>query len=124
VINAPRFVSALTRIWTTFYTVGLSGSLRQARRAEIESDLWDQQYFAFLQGEPRSQTASHIFLRLLLGVPSDVAWRVTAGFGAQKEGSVMIAESSTNRITLVVGIALALLPIVFGLSNIVSGLSE
>jgi uncharacterized protein (TIGR03435 family) len=47
--------------------------LRALRRAEIDSDLWESQRHA---GRGSSRDAFHILLRLLLGVPDDLGWRL------------------------------------------------
>ena len=36
-----RFVTGAVRAWTRLYTWRVAPSLREARRAEIESDLWE-----------------------------------------------------------------------------------
>ncbi len=65
--------SAAVRAWTRLYTWRLPPVLREARRAEIESDLWEsQQDSAHAQG--LSPTA-HVLVRLLRGVPADLVWR-------------------------------------------------
>ncbi|MFN2488188.1 MAG: hypothetical protein ABR529_00285 [Actinomycetota bacterium] len=38
-----RVASAACRSWTWLYTMGLPTNARDRRRAEIESDLWEQQ---------------------------------------------------------------------------------
>jgi hypothetical protein len=60
---------AIVRAWTRVYTLGLDAALRDARRAEIESDLWEQVH------EPEYSTrAIDVWGRLLLGIPDDVRW--------------------------------------------------
>jgi hypothetical protein len=61
---------ALTRWWTRAYTLGLPADLREARRAEIESDLWESLHDP---DSPRPQ----ILPRLAGGVLDDMSWRVT-----------------------------------------------
>ena len=73
------FAVALTRSWTAFYTRGLPPDLRSRRREEIESDLWEQRRQAGSQRETQLGTALHILLRLVLGAPSDLVWRVETG---------------------------------------------
>jgi hypothetical protein len=63
---------ALVRGWTRFYTCGLSADVRDARRAEIASDLWECQQD--LTSRHGVQEALQVLGRLLLGVPDDVAW--------------------------------------------------
>src|SRR5437870_5699699 len=64
---------AAVRAWTRLYTWRLRTSLRDARRAEIESDLWE------LQHDPAARRgvslAAHIAARLILGIPADMLWR-------------------------------------------------
>jgi hypothetical protein len=64
---------SLVRTWTWLYTYGLPTQVRDARRLEIESDLWE-----FLHDTDRagSVTSSvHLLVRLLRGVPDDLTWR-------------------------------------------------
>ena len=61
---------ALTRWWTRFYTLGLPGEIREARCAEIESDLWESLH------DPEIASAQ-ILPRLAGGVVDDVCWRAT-----------------------------------------------
>jgi hypothetical protein len=68
-MSAPLTV-ILTRAWTRAYTLGLPTHLREARRAEIESDLWESLHDPDL---PPPQ----ILPRLAGGVVDDVCWRAT-----------------------------------------------
>lgn len=64
--------SAIVRGWTRVYTWRLPLHVREARRAEIESDLWE-----FAQDEARRRAVSpelHVLARLVGGVPHDLAW--------------------------------------------------
>jgi hypothetical protein len=70
---ALRFVVALVRGWTRLYTSGQEPAVRDARRAEIESDLWELQHDG--DGDPVVAPAAHVLARLLLGVPDDLSWR-------------------------------------------------
>ena len=69
-----RTAIALVRAWTRVYTWQMPADEREARRSEIESDLWELQHDA----DTRAGTgaALHICARLFLGVPDDVLWRV------------------------------------------------
>ena len=69
-----RFALTIVRVWTTLYTSGMPDGLRETRRAEIESDLWESQH----DRRPESDlgVSGQILLRLLRGVPDDVLWRV------------------------------------------------
>jgi hypothetical protein len=64
----------LVRVWTYLYTFALPSEIRDRRRAEIESDLWESEH------DP--DVPHHAFvLRLLRGLPADLLWRleVTSG---------------------------------------------
>jgi putative ABC transport system permease protein len=63
---------ALVRTWTRIYTWNLEPAIRDGRRAEIESDLWEH-----VRGpDVRWRIALEIVGRLLLGIPDDIRWRV------------------------------------------------
>ncbi len=64
---------ALARAWTRLYTWRLPPSLRESRRAEIESDLWESCHDAGQRLSPAVQ----VIVRLLLGIPDDLQWRMT-----------------------------------------------
>jgi hypothetical protein len=82
----------LTRAWVAIYTKGLPAELRDARRAEIDSDLWEQRQVAGLDDEPPGETALQLFARLLLGIPSDITWRAQAGLSARIDRSLRMTE--------------------------------
>jgi hypothetical protein len=66
---SPHAAAGVTRWWTRVYTAGLPDDLRDARRAEVESDLWE----SVSDGAP----SRHILARLALGVVDDLTWSVT-----------------------------------------------
>jgi hypothetical protein len=61
------------RGWTRVYTWGMPAPIGEARRAEIQSDLWE-----FLHDVDRDQrfSAAQLFGRVLLGVSDDLCWRL------------------------------------------------
>jgi hypothetical protein len=63
------FAVALVRAWTRIYTWGMAPRAREARVAEIESDLWES-----VQGGDR---VPEILARLVLGIVDDLVWRTT-----------------------------------------------
>jgi hypothetical protein len=65
-----RVAARLVRMWTRLYTAGIAPDLRDRRRAEIESDLWESR-----RQPHRGNVAAQIISRLVLGVPDDLAWR-------------------------------------------------
>jgi hypothetical protein len=66
----------MARSWVALYTRGLADEVREARRSEVESDLWEQQWFAARRGDPALATAIEILARMLFGILADLAWRV------------------------------------------------
>jgi len=69
----------------------MPSELRNAWRAEIDVDLWEHQQDARDQGVPRATIAAEILMRILLGVPDDIGWRleaIHARRGAAPEGRI------------------------------------
>jgi hypothetical protein len=66
---------ATVRGWTRLYTTRMEPALRDARRAEIESDLWELHEDARRRGASPTLIAIHMLLRLVLGIADDLAWR-------------------------------------------------
>ena len=66
---SPRAAAGVARWWTRIYTAGLPNDLREARRAEVESDLWE----SLSDGAP----SRHILARLALGIADDLSWSLT-----------------------------------------------
>jgi hypothetical protein len=74
---ATALAIVLVRAWTRLYTCGLPLDLRTARRAEIDSDLWELQHDS--EGPQPGRAAPAILLRLMAGIPDDLAWRMEIG---------------------------------------------
>ena len=74
------FAIEVVRAWTRIYTWGMDPRAREARLAEIESDLWE----SVQGGDPAPQ----ILARLVLGIVDDLVWRTTHD---------LIRETSTRR---------------------------
>ena len=75
-----RVVVGMTCLWSRLYTAGMPRDLRDRRRAEIESDIWESTHVI------NRLSLGHILVRLLMGVPDDVSWRCShrsAAFGAR-----------------------------------------
>jgi uncharacterized protein (TIGR03435 family) len=71
---AVRAAAALVRGWTRLYTQRLPVAIRERRRVEIESDLWESQRDA-PDGRALG-TAAGILARFFLGIPDDLVWWV------------------------------------------------
>lgn len=65
----------LVRTWTRVYTWNLDSTIRDDRRAEIDSDIWEQVHAP----DASSMVAFEILGRLLLGLSADVQWRFEQG---------------------------------------------
>lgn len=68
-----RLATAAVRGWTRAYTSRLPPRVRDARRAEIDSDLWEFEHDPERSGADTA--ALHILARLTLGIPADLSWR-------------------------------------------------
>ncbi|MEX0782337.1 MAG: hypothetical protein WD557_06775 [Dehalococcoidia bacterium] len=69
-MNAASFALWFTHAWVRLYTRGLDARLRSERRAELESDIWEQSHGR------RDGAAWAVLLRCLLGMPADLSWRL------------------------------------------------
>ena len=66
---------ALVRAWTWLYTCRLDPNVRDSRRLEIESDLWESQADGPRDYASR-RIAAQMLVRLLVGIPDDLLWRL------------------------------------------------
>ena len=66
--------SAAVRGWVGLYTLGLPRPMRERRQAEVEGDLADETLDAIRHGD-RSNLFRQRLVRLLVGIPADLAWR-------------------------------------------------
>jgi uncharacterized protein (TIGR03435 family) len=94
-----RLAIACVRSWTRLYTTGLPPDLRAARRREIDADLW-----ASLSDDT---TASQLFVRLVLGVPDDVGWRLEHAltFGRVRRRSLTVSGQLLGAAVIVCAVA-------------------
>ena len=69
-----RLVLSLIRGWTRVYTWGAPQPVRDDRRAEIESDLWESQHDR--DAGDGFVSPWQLAVRLVLGIPADLAWRM------------------------------------------------
>jgi hypothetical protein len=79
------------RVWTRLYTSGLPARLRQSRRAEIESDLFESRSDERHTMSPAVQ----VMMRLLLGIPDDVQWRLVHATAVNNVVAVIVALTTT-----------------------------
>jgi hypothetical protein len=70
-------IAAVIRGWVALYTRGLPADARAARRDEIDDDLWCEHEEAAAAGRSARSLDADLALRLLIGIPSDLSWRLT-----------------------------------------------
>jgi len=115
------FAIAPTRAWTALYTRGLSSDVRGDRRDEIDCDLWEHQRLADIEREPVTDTAAAILLRLIMGVPADMTWRLEAGANARSGKGTQMNDSWIMRGVLFAALLVAFVPLGFGVFYLVGG---
>jgi len=91
-------VDALVRSWAELYTRGVPAALRAARRDEIDDDLWCQNEEAAALGRSPRALGAEMLMRLLLGMPADVSWRLSHGGRAVASDSERSSSVSTRLI--------------------------
>lgn len=108
------FAVGIVRRWVALYTLGLPQKLRQARRLELDCDLWEQRQLAEYRRETPFGTAAEIAVRAALGTISDITWRVEAGSSARRNRSTEMNDSLIMRGLLLAAVAAAAFPFVIG----------
>jgi hypothetical protein len=71
---ATGVAEQLVRGWVDFYTGWVSAETAERRRAEIHSDLWEQQAYARETGAPRIAVSLSLTRRAVTGAPADLLW--------------------------------------------------
>jgi hypothetical protein len=96
---SASWAATLVRGWVGLYTRGVPSQLRAARRDEIDDDLWCQHQEAASLGRAPGSLGGEILLRLVLGMPADVGWRLAHRAGPMSSG----LEGSSAMSTRVIG---------------------
>jgi hypothetical protein len=119
VTTALALTVGMARSWVALYTLRLPPEIREGRRCEIDSDLWEQQWLAARQGDPALGTAIEVLARMLLGVISDITWRAQAGSPARADRGMKMSESwPMSAVLVTVGVVLALFLIFSGIAGV------
>jgi hypothetical protein len=105
--TGPSLAAALVRAWTLAYTWRLTPAVRDRRRAEIESDLWE------FDNDPGrgSYPAAHILVRLLSGIPDDLSWRAEHTAAPRTRIRTGIRVAAWTMATAIIFAALWILPL-------------
>jgi hypothetical protein len=93
-MNGPR-PPLLVRVaegWVAWYTRGLPSEVRDARRAELRSDLFEHRRHAADAGNGRLRWSLQVGGRMVRGMPDDLWWRF-----AQQAASRPATEASERR---------------------------
>ena len=72
-ITPGRWSATFVRFWVRCYATGLPRNVREERRDEITSDLWEHANDRQLAD---GDVDAEILARSLLGVPADLSWRL------------------------------------------------
>jgi hypothetical protein len=77
-----------TRRWVRLYTARLGSELRDGRRAEIESDLWEHLDDARAINQRDFATQLGVLTRMVTGMPADLVWRSRARYATKEHRSM------------------------------------
>ena len=80
--HRPVLASRVTRRWVRVYTARLDPALRDTRRAELASDMWEHEADARRMDIGSLRVNSQVLRRLLVGIPADLSWRQQQGVAA------------------------------------------
>jgi hypothetical protein len=86
---SPPLLDRLTFAWVRAYTRGVPEPIRDERRSELGSDLWEHRSTAQRAGVGARATSLSIAARALTGIPADLAWR------RDTKGALMTAPTTT-----------------------------
>lgn len=71
----PPLLLRAAESWVALYTRGLPSEVREARRAELRSDLWEHLQDAAAHGHSRLRWSAEVTGRVARGIVSDLWWR-------------------------------------------------
>jgi hypothetical protein len=114
--------AALVRRWVALYTVGLPRDIRDARRAEIEDDLWSQAHEGLVDATGSGESGD-VLARLVFGIWADITWRLEQRHRERVRPLPRSFSMSTRvvaSLSIVGGSALALASIIWGMLDATS----
>ena len=95
--SSDELAAAVVKAWTRAYTTWVSPTIREARRAEIDSDLWEHTHAAREAAMDPRTVAGQILARCLLGIAADLTWRIQLAVGADQTEKEEIPMSERVR---------------------------
>lgn len=112
-----RIAELIVLAWVRVYLAGLPGQVREQRRAEIASDLYEHRLHAQEQGRSPAAAALHLLARCVAGALDDLTWRTEEGYALGGTGMLQMMRSPSTYLNYVLFMACAamLLPIGIGL---------
>jgi hypothetical protein len=116
-------VTALVRGWVRLYTSRLPAELRDARRDEVDDDLWCENEEALATGCSVRSIGADRVLRLLFGIPADISWRLEQRHRDRVRPLPRSLSASTRvvaSLSIVGGSALAVASIIWGMFDATS----
>ena len=111
---SSTLIEGMIRSWTSLYTKGLPSELGAERRAEVESDLWEQDWL--WQERGLTGLFSQRLGRWLLGMPADLSWRLeqrgptknpAEDVGSKLERMIKLATTTVQKVMLGLVVLLA-----------------
>lgn len=120
-----QVAGSATRAWSHVYTSGLDPEARQRRLAEIESDLYEHAEDAKACGVAAADVGFDILVRLVVGVPADLAWRRGAARDRRVNRRAVFSSQKGKRIVAKLFIALtSVLAVALGGFLMVEGIAR
>ena len=117
-MEGPRVIAnpamTIVRRWVALYTRGLAPAERDARRDEIESDLWAHADEAAARGRTPTALDAEMLVRLVLGVPADISWRRAHRQSAERrQARLNLSEPASHHVLTAIGVGTAIFGILF-----------
>ena len=104
----------LCRTWVRLYTRRVEPSTAEARRAELESDLWEHHQHTRSLGRGAGRYHVEVIARVLLGIGADISWRrhaIRRQASTESKGFEMLTTIRRHSsISVIVLAALGVLP--------------
>lgn len=91
---ALSLITTLVRAWVRLYTANAREEVRDRRRAEIESDIWEHLQYWKEQGHQPGTMAPQLLARWLLGIGDDLGWWLDYSHTANRFNAYYVVQLS------------------------------